>query len=84
MIASGSWDNTVKLWMWQPEKRSLPWKGIRSWIRSMAFSPDGTMIASGSWDNTVKLWDVATREEIVTLEGHTHWIRSMAFPPMVR
>ena len=27
------------------------------WIRSVAFSPDGTKIVSGSDDNTVKVWD---------------------------
>ena len=29
-------------------------------VRSVTFSPDGTLIATGSDDNTVVLWDVAT------------------------
>ena len=27
------------------------------WIRSVAFSPDGTKIVSGSDDKTLKLWE---------------------------
>ena len=28
-----------------------------NWIRSVAFSPDGTKIVSGSDDKTIKVWD---------------------------
>ena len=28
------------------------------WIRSVAFSPDGTKIVSGSDDKTIKVWDM--------------------------
>ena len=28
-----------------------------TWIRSVAFSPDGTKIVSGSDDKTIKVWD---------------------------
>ena len=27
------------------------------YIRSVAFSPDGTKIVSGSYDKTIKVWD---------------------------
>ena len=30
------------------------------WIRSVAFSPDGTKIVSGSDDKTIKVWDFGT------------------------
>ena len=29
-----------------------------NWIRSVAFSPDGTKIVSGSDDRTIKVWDM--------------------------
>ena len=31
------------------------------WIRSVAFSPDGTKIVSGSFDKTIKVWDFGAR-----------------------
>ena len=32
------------------------------WIRSVAFSPDGTKIVSGSDDKTIKVWDSGAPE----------------------
>ena len=32
------------------------------WIRSVAFSPDGTKIVSGSWDKTIKVWESGAPE----------------------
>ena len=32
------------------------------WIRSVAFSPDGTKIVSGSYDKTIKVWDTGAPE----------------------
>ena len=32
------------------------------WIRSVAFSPDGTKIVSGSDDKTIKVWDFGAQE----------------------
>ena len=57
MIASGSNDDTIKLW--NLEGRVLQtFGGHREWVASVSFSPDGTMIASGSDDNTIILWTI--------------------------
>ena len=37
-------------------------------VRSVAFSPDGTLLASAG-GGTVSLWDVESRKAITTLEG---------------
>ncbi|WP_414572833.1 eIF2A-related protein, partial [Nostoc sp. CCY 9925] len=55
MIASASWDKTVKLW--RTDGRLIhTFIGHKDKVNSVAFSPDGKMIASASWDKTVKLW----------------------------
>jgi WD domain, G-beta repeat len=56
-IASGSWDNTVKLWR-RDGTLLTTLNGHESSVSSVAFSPDGQTIASGSGDNTVKLWPI--------------------------
>ena len=56
-------------------------KGHTSWVRSIAFSPDGKTLASASSDSTIKLWDVATGKEQATLEGHTNVVHSVAYSP---
>ena len=34
----------------------------RSYVTSVAFSPDGTKIVSGSGDKTIKVWDSGAPE----------------------
>ncbi len=81
MLASGSWDSTIKLWDAQTQRELATLKG--DWVRvhSVAFSPDGKTLASGGLDRTVKLWDVQTRQELATLTGHIHEVQSVAFSP---
>jgi tetratricopeptide (TPR) repeat protein len=56
-IASGSSDNTIKLWNLEG-KLLKTLSGHSSYVTSVSFSPDGKTIASGSWDNTVILWNL--------------------------
>ncbi|MFN5396885.1 MAG: eIF2A-related protein [Pseudanabaena sp.] len=78
LIASGSADQTIKLWNLDGELSTI--SGHSGGIRGVAFSPDGKIIASCSSDKTIKLWDLQGRE-IVTLSGHSKWVRGVAFSP---
>jgi WD40 repeat protein len=60
MLASGSRDQTIKLWDVARAKEQATLKGHTEMVNSVAYSPDGKMLASGSRDQTIKLWDVAT------------------------
>jgi WD40 repeat protein/subtilase family serine protease len=55
--------------------------GHTDWVRSVAFSPDGSLIASGSVDYTIKLWRVSDGALVRTLTGHTSGVSSVAFSP---
>ena len=80
-LASGSEDNTVRLWDVATQREITTLTGHTFWVTSVAFSPDGTTLVSGSYDRTVRLWDVATQREITTLTGHADWVNSVAFSP---
>jgi len=81
MLASGSSDNTVKLWNVADGAEIATLKGHTDSFWSVDFSPDGKTLASGSSDNTVKLWNVADGAEIATLNGHTNYVWSVDFSP---
>ena len=89
MLASGSEDETVKLWAVATHTNIATLRGHTDGVWSVVFSPDGKMLASGSGDpiihfpadNTIKLWDVETNTNIASLEGHRGRVASMAFSP---
>jgi WD40 repeat protein len=56
-LASGSLDQTIRIWRDGTCVRSLDRHGGR--VTSLAFSPDGTQLASGSADRTVRIWQHA-------------------------
>ena len=56
ILASGSYDNTVKLWDVKTKQEITTLTGHSDDVESVAFSPDGKTLASGSRDDTIKLW----------------------------
>jgi WD40 repeat protein len=89
LLATGSWDNTVRLWLLSSDNSSATCvatlKGHRGYVFSVAFHPKAPLLATGSNDRTVKLWllscDNSSATCVATLEGHSNWITSVAFHP---
>ena len=79
-LASGSDDNTVRLWDVATRASIGTLEEHTNNVKSVAFSPDGMTLASGSDDNTVRLWDVATRTSIGTLQDRGG-VNAVAFSP---
>ena len=78
-IVSGSDDKSVRVWDASTGRHVLTLDGHTNWVRSVAFSSDGTRIVSGSEDNSVRVWDASTGRHVLTLDGHTRWVGSVAF-----
>jgi WD40 repeat protein len=59
-IATGSGDETVKLWDTTTGQEVLTLSGHTSAVTGVAFSPNGRRLASSAW-NEVKIWDAAEK-----------------------
>ncbi|MDT3437998.1 TIR domain-containing protein [Pseudofrankia sp. BMG5.37] len=56
-------------------------RGHGEWIRSVAFSADGSLLAAGDIAGSVRIWDVTGAEELATFDGLASRVRSLAFSP---
>ena len=81
MIATGSMDNTVRLWDSALGKciGNTTLKGHSKWISSLTWEPlhlispgQRPRLASGSKDGTVRVWDTTLRVCVMTMGGHTN------------
>ncbi|NET24110.1 tetratricopeptide repeat protein [Okeania sp. SIO1I7] len=81
ILASGSYDDTVKLWQLSTGAEISTFTEHSDDVESVVFHPDGEILASGSYDRTIKLWQLSTGKKIRTLRGHSNDIESLAFSP---
>ena len=80
-LASGSGDQTVKLWDAKTGALKQTLTGHGASVMSVAFSHDGNTIASGSFDNTVKLWNARTGALKRTLTEYGVTVEEVTFSP---
>jgi WD40 repeat protein len=52
-----------------------------TWVRSLAFSPNGSLLAGGFYDHSVRLWHTTGGTFVRTLLGATDQVHSVAFSP---
>ena len=81
MLASGSWDQTVRLWNVNTGRLLHTLTGHTNEVLSVAFSPDGKTLASASWDGTIRLWNPNNGKLKRTLTGHAGGVASVVFSP---
>ena len=70
-LASGSDDNTIKIWDRATGVCLQTLEGHGDGVTSVVFSADSQHLASGSRDKTIKIWDYAIGDCLQTLEGHS-------------
>jgi WD40 repeat protein len=81
VVASGSRDQTARLWDAPTGDARAVLIGHSHEVTSVVFSLDGQVVASGSRDRTVRLWDTQTGDNRAVLTGHSHEITSVVFSP---
>jgi WD40 repeat protein/DNA-binding SARP family transcriptional activator len=91
LLASGSWDTTVRLWQveagagmhWANGRLLATLQAHTTKVTAVAFSPDGRLLASAGRDHVIHIWDVATQRLLATLAGHNEAVLCLAFgsPP---
>jgi len=57
------------------------WSAHHGWVRSLAFSPDGSVLLSTGDDGRGVLWQVSPRHELAALDGHSGIVHQGVFSP---
>lgn len=81
LLASGSWDRTIRLWSTETGELLDLFVGHENNVKTITFSPDNQILASGGWDDTVRLWDIGTGEQKKILADHRSAVSSVTFSP---
>ncbi|KAI2640347.1 YVTN repeat-like/Quino protein amine dehydrogenase [Hypomontagnella submonticulosa] len=81
LLATGSGDNTARLWNTDSGTPKSTLKGHTGWVLALAWSPDGQNLATGSMDKTVRIWDESGQPVGRPFNGHSKWITSIVWQP---
>jgi WD40 repeat protein len=68
-LASGSGDNTIRIWDIATQRCESTLQGHDNSVRSLAVLPHGKL-ASGSYDQTIRIWNICSQQCEMVLRGH--------------
>lgn len=77
ILATGSYDSTIKIWDIETGNELRTLRGHTSGIRALQF--DDTKLISGSLDSTLKVWNWRTGECLSTYRGHNDGVITLHF-----
>lgn len=77
LLASASFDKSVKLWDASSGKFLSSLRGHVSSVYQVCWSADSRLLVSSSKDSTLKLWDLSTRKLKTDLPGHSDEVYSV-------
>ncbi|KAI3916059.1 hypothetical protein MKW98_004500 [Papaver atlanticum] len=69
LLASASFDSTIKLWDVELGRVIYSFDGHREPVYSVAFSPNGEYLASGSLDRSLHIWSMKDGSLVKTYNG---------------
>jgi WD40 repeat protein len=71
MLASGSYDGTIKIWELSIGATLHTLEGHSDWVSLVVFSHDAKQLVSGSFDMMIKVWDATEGTCLQTLSDHS-------------
>lgn len=69
LLASGSWDKTIRLWSVFGRSRAAEPFSLNSDVLALAFRPDGRELAASTLDGQISFWDVVNGQQTSLIEG---------------
>ncbi|MFX0204338.1 MAG: hypothetical protein ACFFDT_00005, partial [Candidatus Hodarchaeota archaeon] len=84
LLATGGNSENGYVLLWNLTTKTLFYNltGHTSYIRTLAFSPDGKFLVSGSDDKSLRVWNLTSRAEVVSLPQESEgWLISTFFSP---
>ncbi|KAJ2504515.1 ribosome assembly [Coemansia sp. RSA 2049] len=81
LIASASFDNSVKLWDGLTGKFIASLRGHVAAVYQVCWSADSRMLLSASKDSTLKIWDLRTKKMKLELPGHADEVFTVDWSP---
>nr|KAF6457840.1 notchless-like protein 1 [Rousettus aegyptiacus] len=81
IIASASFDKSIKLWDGRTGKYLASLRGHVASVYQIAWSADSRLLVSGSSDSTLKVWDVKAQKLATDLPGHADEVYAVDWSP---
>uniref|UniRef100_A0A8C2U142 Notchless protein homolog 1 n=1 Tax=Coturnix japonica TaxID=93934 RepID=A0A8C2U142_COTJA len=81
IIASASFDKSIKLWEGRTGKYLTSLRGHVSAVYQIAWSADSRLLVSGSSDSTLKVWNAETKKLAIDLPGHADEVFATDWSP---
>lgn len=81
LMASGGWENTIRLWDIKSKSQIAILEGHTNAIFSLCFVKGNELLISSSQDQTIKIWKVKEGLILHTLKGHAGGVRCVAVSP---
>ncbi|CRH00331.1 nucleolar preribosomal assembly protein, putative [Plasmodium relictum] len=81
-LATGSGDNTVRLWDINTQTPIATLKDHKNWVLVVLFSPDNKFLATAGMDQTICIYDTHTGKLLNILTGHKKEVTTLCFEPL--
>jgi WD40 repeat protein len=79
LMATGSKDGTVKLWLVKTGQLLQTFSTSSYWVHFVLFSPDGCTLAAGSGDHKIYVWNLDSQQLVSASDSHAGAAESLAF-----